>query len=224
MQRELHAARRVTIARATQGIFLVSLIIGTSTWLGCKGDTGSAGPAGAAGPSGSGDPGDPGATGNPGAPGSPGSQGTTGPANTYWWRGGVLTPGADSTTPNTFDAGTWGPFNLSGSCWLTGNPGEIEAEYFVTSTDPNAKYTDYGNASRYKQNASFPADGGGVPVGWTAIATPPDSYFDGPYDGTFAALSSDLKTYITGALTTGVNVGEDAGTACQFDGYMTQAP
>ncbi|MGH7280031.1 MAG: hypothetical protein ACRELY_00785, partial [Polyangiaceae bacterium] len=203
-----------------------SLIVGTSAWLGCgsKGDTGPAGAAGATGASGAGTAGPTGPSGSAGSAGAAGPTGPTGPANTTWWRGGVVTPGADETTPNTFDAGTWGPFNLSGHCFFTGNPGEVEAEVYASSTDPNAKYTDYGSASDYVENGSFPPDGGATPVGYESVATPPDSYFDGPYDGTFSALSSDLKTYITGGFSTGVNVGGDAGTACQFGGYMTQPP
>ena len=222
IRQELRGARRVAVTRASKGIFLVSLIAGTAAWLGCgsKGDTGPAGAAGAAGASG--DKGAPGASGSAGPAGSAGPTGPQGPANTTWWRGGVMTPGADVTTPNTFDAGTWGPFNLSGYCFFVGS--DVKAEYFASSTDPNAKYADYGNASNYIENGSFPPDGGGTPVGYYSEAIPPDSYYDGPYDGTFSALSSDLKTYINGGLTTGVNVGGDAGPACEFDGYMTQAP
>ena len=152
-------------------------------------------------------------------PGPSGSAGAPGADNTTWFRATVATPGADSTTPNTFDAGTWGPFNLSGHCYLNG--AEIVSQLYLSSTDPNAKYSDYGSDV---ENGSFPPDAGGTPVEYTARATPPDSDLEGPYDGTFSALSPDLKTYITGAGTTGVLIGGDAGPACQFDGYVTRSP
>lgn len=194
------------------------LMIAGSVWLGCGGK-GDPGPAGAAGPAGSGSKGPAGPSGSNGAPGGDGTPGSPGADNTTWFRGTVATPGADITTPNTFDAGTWGPFNLSGYCYLNG--AEIRAQFNLSSTDPNAKYSDYGTDV---ENGTFPPDAGPTPVEYMATATPPASDLEGPYDGTFSALSTDLKTYITGAATTGVLMGGDAGPACQFDGYVTQSP
>lgn len=193
------------------------LLIAGAMWLGCGGSQGDPGAAGAAGAKGSaGADGPSGSGGSPGSTGNPGSQGGD---NTTWFRATVATPGADITTPNTFDAGTWGPFNVSGYCYLNG--AEIDARLYLSSTDPSAKYNDYGS---HVQNGSFPPDGGAIPVEYMARATPPASDFEGPWDGTFSAQSVDLKTYLSGAGSAGVNVAGDAGPACQFDGWVTQSP
>ena len=199
-------------------MFAVPLMIAGSVWLGCgsKGDTGPAGAAGAAGTGSKGPNGSQGSTGTPGGDGTPGAPGAS---NTTWFRATVATPGTDVDNPNTYDAGTWGPFNLSGHCYLSG--AEIRAQLYLSSTDPTAKYNDYGTEV---ENGSFPPDAGPIPVEYMARATPPASDLEGPWDGTFSALSTDLKTYITGAGTTGVLMGGDAGPACQFDGYVTQSP
>ncbi|MGH7280030.1 MAG: hypothetical protein ACRELY_00780 [Polyangiaceae bacterium] len=198
----------------------IPIAIAGSVWLGCgsgsQGDPGPAGAAGAAGPNKTGTNGPSGSSGASASNGDPGAQGGD---NTSWFRTTVATPGADITTPNTVDAGTWGPFNLSGHCYFVSE--EIEAQLYLSSTDPNAKYSDYGTDI---ENGSFPPDAGGTPVEYSANATPPDSDLEGPWDGTFSALSMDLKTYISGAASTGVLIGGDAGPACQFDGYVTQSP
>jgi hypothetical protein len=175
----------------------------------CSGSTGPAGPAGPAG-----------------LAGPAGDAGAPGPSNTVWIRLTVATPGAAIATANTVDAGSWGPFNLSGFCYLSG-PSTC-ATFQINSTDAKAKLTDYGSQDN---NTSFPADGGYLSVEYTACSNnPTSSDLEGPYDGTFAALSADLQTYITGALTTGVFMegaladGGSAGPDCEFDGYVTQSP
>lgn len=174
----------------------------------------------------SGSTGPTGATGPQGNTGPTGPEGPEGPSNTIWLRLTVATPGTEFSTSNTVDAGTWGPFNVSGFCYVS--EGSVCATFAINSIDPNAKLTDYESQ---ENDTPFPADGGYLAIEYTSCSdSPTGSDLEGPYDGTFAALSSDLKTYITGALTTGVYMegaladGGSAGPDCEFDGYVTQSP
>jgi len=183
-----------------------ALLMAGFTVVGCSGSTGPAGPTG--------------------PQGDTGPTGPEGPSNTSWLRLTVATAGAAVSTPNTVDAGTWGPFNISGFCYVSET--SVCATFEINSIDPQAKLTDYGSQDN---NTSFPADGGYLSIEYTACSdNPKNSDLEGPYDGTFAALSSDLQTYITGALTTGVYMegaladGGSAGPDCEFDGYVTQSP
>jgi hypothetical protein len=205
---------------ATRSTAWVAVLVAVSAVIACSGSTGPAGASGASGAAG--------ATGPTGAAGPPGDAGAEGPSNTVWLRLTVATPGNgdDISTSNTVDAGTWGPFNLSGFCYTEEK--STCATFQINSIDPDAKLTDYGSQDN---NTPFPADGGYLSVEYTACSDSPQaSDLEGPYDGTFAALSSDLQTYITGALTTGVYMegaladGGSAGPACEFDGYVTQSP
>lgn len=201
------ASRFVFISLA----FLFSVLLACS-----KTDTGTAGPTGpqgAAGPTG--------VAGPTGAAGLQGPAGATGPSNTSWIRQSVATPGSGRGSPNTFDAGTWGPFSLTGYCFDAGIPSPgIEAVYYFGSTDPAAMYNDYNTTgSNGIRAGSTP-----VAIGYAANGRESTPGFAGPWDGTFAAMSSDLNTYITGSLSTGVFVDGGSGPACQFAGFVSRSP
>ncbi len=177
-----------------------------SVLLACpKGDMGTVGPQGPVGSTGQA-----GAIGPAGFTGPAGPIGQAGPSNTWWIRQSIATPGSGPGSPNTLDAGKWGPFSLLGYCFDGGIPSPgIESRFYLSSTDPAAMYNDYGTTSSTgRAVGSTP-----VPLGFIAQGRESTPSFAGPWDGTFAAMSSDLSTYITGALSTGVFVDGGSGPA-----------
>lgn len=194
----------------------------------CSGSPGPAGPSGAAGAAGNaGTNGANGSDGPAGSAGAPGAPGAAGPPNTTFIRLALDDAGADFTTPIMIDAGSWGPFNLSGVCY-TDLSGDTCARFMVNTKDPPpANYTDYETGCN---PCAFPPDAGYTVLEDVACGTPDAPDFEGPYDGTFGAVSLDGKTYITGGLSTGAYVGGRfadggvAGRACTFGGYITQSP
>jgi hypothetical protein len=149
-----------------------------------------------------------------------GPQGSVGP------QGPKGDTGATGDTPTkvfkrTANAGdhitiaTFGPFTLKGNCsGTTDNP---TAQWEIATSQDHSAFTDYDNSYL----SDFSASDGDKPIEYdstSADPTAPD--MEGPYDGTFAALSADLNTYITGSLSTGTYVGGAGNPPCEFYGVV----
>jgi hypothetical protein len=150
----------------------------------------------------------------------PGPQGPVGPA------GPAGTKGDTGDTPTkvfkrtanageTINIATFGPFILKGDCsGTTGNP---TAQWEIATTQDHSAFTDYANSGF----SDFSASDGDKPIEYSSTsATSSDPDMEGPYDGTFAALSADLNTYITGSLSTGTYVGGAGNPPCEFYGVV----
>lgn len=154
-------------------------------------------PAGAQGP-----------VGPPGPKGDTGAKGDTGDSPTQ-----VLKRTANAG--ETITIATYGPFSLKGKCsGTTANP---TAQWEIATSQDHSAFTDYDNSYL----SDFSASDGDNPIEYdstSADPTTPD--MEGPYDGTFAALSADLNTYITGSLSTGTYVGGATNPPCEFYGVV----
>jgi len=99
---------------------------------------------------------------------------------------------------------------------------DVKPDNVLLRVDGVAKLTDYGTQG---ENTPVNPTTGPLQIEYRAASTTPTvSDLEGPYDGTFGAMSSDLNTYITGSLTTGVYMSGAAGPACQFAGFVTRSP
>ena len=180
--------------------------------MGTMGDMGTPGATGAAGPTGD--------TGPAGPAGPAGPVGPAGPGAITLIRGTIAAPGADFADAATTVLATVGPFTVTGFCYLdTQTPANTIAAIWLRSTDPTARMDDYNN------NNDTDFSGGPNELEYESqSADPTKAHFNGPNDGTFAAMSTDLATYFTGSLSTGVFVNGATGSACQFAGFLVSAP
>jgi hypothetical protein len=105
---------------------------------------------------------------------------------------------------------TAGPFTISGKCDLF-REAETHAQAYIQTSQPHSAFNDYENGG----NSDFGPSDGMRKIEYDSVESKPFQDMDGPNDGTFAALSNDLKTYITGSVSTAVNIG---GPDCTFAG------
>jgi hypothetical protein len=113
--------------------------------------------------------------------------------------------------------GTWGSFTLVGKC--TGTDSAPAADVFLRTSADNAAFTDYNNAGL----SDFDIASGDKEVEYgSSSANPNAPDMEGPYDGTFAATSADLQTYITGSITTGTYIGGPTSPPCFFGGFVAK--
>jgi hypothetical protein len=118
----------------------------------------------------------------------------------------------------TIAIATFGPFTLSGEC--SGSEATPTAQWTLTSSTEHSAFTDYNNS--YLSDFG-PVDGPQDIEYPSTSASPNAPEMEGPYDGTFAALSADLNTYITGSLSTGTYVGGPTNPPCEFFGVVFNA-
>jgi hypothetical protein len=162
-----------------------------------------AGPAGAAGAAGAAGP-----AGVAGAQGPKGDKGDPGNTNTFTYR-------RTADAGSTIDIATFGPFTLKGHC--TGTSANPTAQWTISTDQDHSAFTDYNNSYL----TDFGASDGDQDIEYSSTsASPASPDMAGPYDGTFAAMSPDLGTYITGSLSTGTYVGGASNPACQFAGVV----
>jgi hypothetical protein len=110
---------------------------------------------------------------------------------------------------------TFGPFTLKGSC--TGTNTNPTAQWTISTSQDHSAFTDYNNSYL----SDFSASDGDRNVEYSSTSADPTSPdMEGPYDGTFAAMSADLATYITGSLSTGTFVGGAGNPPCEFAGVV----
>jgi hypothetical protein len=159
-----------------------------------------AGPAGPAGP-----------IGPQGPQGDKGDKGDKGDSNTFTYN-------RTANAGENITIATFGPFTLKGNC--TGTTANPSAQWTISTSQDHSAFTDYNNS--YLSDFSASDGARDIEYGSTS-ATPTTPDMEGPYDGTFAALSADLHTYITGSLSTGTYVGGSGNPPCQFAGVVFSA-
>jgi hypothetical protein len=116
---------------------------------------------------------------------------------------------------DTITIATYGPFTLKGNC--SGTAGNPTAQWEIATSQDHSAFTDYANSYL----TDFSASDGDQPIEYSSTTSDPTSAdMNGPYDGTFAALSADLNTYITGSLSTGTYVGGAGNPPCDFYGVV----
>lgn len=150
-------------------------------------------------------------TGPKGAPGDTGPKGAPGDTNTFTYK-------QTANAGETIAIATFGPFTLSGEC--SGASSNPTAQWTLKTSQEHSAFTDYENS--YLSDFG-PADGEQDIEYASTSATPEEPEMEGPYDGTFAALSADLATYITGSLSTGTYVGGSGNPPCEFYGVVFNA-
>jgi hypothetical protein len=168
-----------------------------------KAGTLRAGPVGAAGPAGPA-----GSAGTAGAQGPKGDKGDPGNTNTFTYR-------RTADAGSTINIATFGPFTLKGHC--TGTASNPTAQWTISTSQDHSAFTDYTNP--YQSDFGV-ADGDRSIEYSSTSSSPANPDMEGPYDGTFAAMSPDLGTYITGSLSTGTYIGGASNPACQFAGVV----
>lgn len=146
-----------------------------------------------------------------GPPGPVGPKGDPGNTNTFTYK-------RTAKAGETIAIATFGPFTLSGEC--SGTESNPTAQWTLKTSVEHSAFTDYNNS--YLSDFG-PADGEQDVEYPSTSATPTTPEMEGPYDGTFAALSPDLATYITGSLSTGTYVGGAGNPPCEFDGVVFNA-
>jgi len=153
-----------------------------------------AGPQGPAGPA--------------GPKGDTGAKGDTGDTPTKVYK-------RTANAGDTITIATYGPFTLKGKCsGTTGNP---TAQWQIATSQDHSAFTDYDNSYL----SDFSASDGDRNIEYDSTSADPSTPdMEGPYDGTFAALSADLNTYITGSLSTGTYVGGAGNPPCDFYGVV----
>jgi hypothetical protein len=146
--------------------------------------------------------------------GPQGPQGPQGPkGNTGDTPTKVLKATADAG--ETVTIGTFGPFTLKGNC--SGATATPTAQWEIATSQDHSAFTDYNNSYL----SDFSGSDGDQPIEYSSSSSAPTSPdMEGPYDGTFAALSADLNTYITGSLSTGTYVGGAGNPPCEFNGVV----
>jgi hypothetical protein len=147
-----------------------------------------------------------------GPTGPAGPKGAPGNTNTFTYK-------RSANVGETIAIATFGPFTLSGECTSV-TPPKVTAQWTLSSSQEHSAFTDYNNS--YLSDFG-PADGPQEVEYPSTSATPATPEMEGPYDGTFAALSGDLNTYITGSLSTGTYVGGPGNPPCEFDGVVFNA-
>lgn len=145
----------------------------------------------------------------PAGPGGP--KGDPGNTNTFTYKR-TAHPG------ETIAIATFGPFTLSGEC--SEALSEVTAQWTLSTSQEHSAFTDYENS--YLSDFG-PVDGAQDIEYASTSASPNTPEMEGPYDGTFAALSADLATYITGSLSTGNYVGGPGNPPCEFYGVVFNA-
>lgn len=143
--------------------------------------------------------------------GPQGPKGDPGNTNTFTYK-------RTAKAGETIAIATFGPFTLSGEC--SGTESNPTAQWTLETSAEHSAFTDYNNS--YLSDFG-PADGPQDVEYPSTSATPASPEMEGPYDGTFAALSPDLATYITGSLSTGTYVGGESNPPCEFDGVVFNA-
>jgi hypothetical protein len=114
--------------------------------------------------------------------------------------------------------GTWGPFTVVGKC--TGSDSAPNADVYIRTSADNSAFTDYNNSYL----TDFDISSGDREIEYGSSSADPNSPdMQGPYDGTFAATSADLQTYITGSLTTGTYIGGPTNPPCFFGGFVVKS-
>jgi len=126
----------------------------------------------------------------------------------------TIAPGGNSFgNAATVTLATDGPLSLVGMCYSSG--GTITGSDFLLSSVAG-HWTAYDNSTETHDNALVP----GTPEDaqeYDASATPPAKDFEGPWDGTFAAITDSTSNYITGLSSVGINLNNSGG--CTFAGY-----
>jgi hypothetical protein len=118
----------------------------------------------------------------------------------------------------TITIATFGPFTLSGEC--SGTESNPTAQWTLSTSAEHSAFTDYDNSYL----SDFGPTDGAMPIEYSSTSSnPSEPQMEGPYDGTFAALSPNLATYITGSLSTGTYVGGPTNPPCVFDGVVFNA-
>ncbi len=121
--------------------------------------------------------------------------------------------GTSAATAAVVTLGSSGPISLVGKCY-TSSSGATTGGLYLTTT-ANAYYNAYYGAS-----SSPLVPGTDQDVGYSdASSTAPAVDFEGPYDGTFAAITDTGSNYITGLASVATNLTGSAG--CTFAGYTS---
>lgn len=152
-----------------------------------------------------------GAKGPAGPTGPTGPKGDPGNTNAFTYK-------QTAKAGETLAIATFGPFTLSGEC--SGTESNPTAQWTLSTSADHSAFTDYNNS--YLSDFG-PGDGPQDVEYPSTSANPNTPEMEGPYDGTFAALSPDLATYITGSLSTGTYVGGPANPPCEFNGVVFNA-
>jgi hypothetical protein len=143
--------------------------------------------------------------------GPPGPKGDPGNTNAFTYK-------RTATAGQTIAIATFGPFTLSGECG--GTVSSPTAQWTLSTSAAHSAFTDYSNS----YSSDFGPTDGAMPIEYDSeSANPEEPDMEGPYDGTFAALSQDLATYITGSLSTGTYVGGPTNPPCEFYGVVFNA-
>jgi hypothetical protein len=143
--------------------------------------------------------------------GPAGPKGDPGNTNTFTFKRTAI-------AGQTITIATFGPFTLSGEC--SGTESSPTAQWLLSTSAAHSAYTDYSNSYL----SDFGPTDGAKPIEYDSTsANPNEPEMEGPYDGTFAALSPDLVTYITGSLSTGTYVGGPTNPPCEFNGVVFNA-
>jgi len=146
-----------------------------------------------------------------GATGPQGPKGDSGNTNAFTYK-------RTAKAGETIAIASFGPFTLSGEC--SGTESNPTAQWTLETSQEHSAFTDYENSYL----SDFGPTDGEQPIEYASTsATPTDPEMEGPYDGTFAALSADLATYITGSLSTGTYVGGAGNPPCEFYGVVFNA-
>jgi len=149
--------------------------------------------------------------------GPAGAQGPAGPKGDKGATGDTPTTVFKRTANagETITIATYGPFTLKGAC--TGSTGNPTAQWKIATSQDHSAFTDYENSYL----SDFSASDGDRDIEYDSTSADPSTPdMEGPYDGTFAALSADLNTYITGSLSTGTYVGGASNPPCEFYGVV----
>jgi hypothetical protein len=191
-----------------------------SSLRGAKGATGPAGPAGPAG------------LGGPAGP-----TGAAGVSPIVMWHTTAPVGAGGASGTGVVTLATVGPFTLVGKCTETG--GKTYAWSYIRTSQEHSAMNDYEKESAEdfgpETEPEDAAQPGGQKVnGDLAIGAFADDVstggskgeplFYGPYDGSVAALSGDLKTYVNAFTSEGTWVGTTGGAnpenpACEFNGW-----
>jgi hypothetical protein len=130
----------------------------------------------------------------------------------------VATAGADFASANTVTLATAGPFTVDGYCYENGT--NTVAESYISTSQDNSAMNDYWQSSYVPFNTS---DGfvviGNSASGDTATNT---MAWEGPYDGSTAAVSADGATAVNIFVGQGVWMQGATGPACSFSGFLVE--